>query len=188
MHEMLKAKRGEAAAPVLCSCSNSLLPLPPLKTTPSSSSCWNLCKSTHTHNREIQLPALPGSKPTTEAHPAMSRQQGRTGIRSNNCYYYRQEGHTTANRRQSNYSSKVSYKLPAESDLPASLKSLSQTHSSEQIQTEYHEPQDTPHQPRDFVSLSIHLKFTAQNNSPQPPGHRLGVPLARYLSLPTPWK
>lgn len=133
---MLKAKREEAAAAVLCSCSNSLLPLPPLKTTPSSSSCWNLVQEQHTHTREIQAPAMPGSKPLTEAHPAMSRQRGSTGVRSNNCYYYRQEGHTTANKRkQSNDSSKVSYKFPAESDLPAFLKSLSQTHSSEQIQT-----------------------------------------------------
>lgn len=131
---MLQGQERRSSSP----CSLLLLkffdPLPPLKATPSSSSCWNLVLPVqeHTHTREIQLP---GSKSLTEAHPAISRQQGRTGIRSNNCYYYRQEGHTTANRKQSKDSSKVSYKFPAESDLPASLKSLSQTHSSEQIQT-----------------------------------------------------
>lgn len=86
----------------------------------------------HTQERN---PALPQSKSLTEAHPALSRQPGRTGIRSNNCCYYRQEGHTMAKRKQSNDSSKVSYTFPAERDLPAALKSLSQTHSSKQIQT-----------------------------------------------------
>lgn len=54
---------------------------------------------------------------------------------SNKCYYYRQEGNAMANRKQSKDSSEVSYLFPAESDLPAGLKSLSQTRSSEQIQT-----------------------------------------------------
>lgn len=118
-----------ALAQILCSLSHPSKP----RQAPPAAGIW--CRSS-THTREIQASAMPGSKPLTEAHPAMSRQRGSAGVRSNNCYYCRQEGHSTANKRkQSNDSSKVSYKFPAESDLPAFLKSLSQTHSSEQIQT-----------------------------------------------------
>lgn len=136
-HKMLKAIKGEAAASSLLSL-KFLLPSPtPQKHAKLSAhlAAWNLVLPARGLMRGIQLPALSRSKCLTEASHATSGQKGRTWTTSNKCYYYRQEGKAMANRKQSKDSSKVSYLFPAESDLPAALKSLSQTHSSEQIQT-----------------------------------------------------